>query len=211
MCFSGESPKLPPSGLLIIGRPVSAKTTVLRDLCRQISDSGRKVALIDERGEIAAVHRGVPALDVGINTDVLDCFPKGEGIMSALRNLSPEWVFCDEIGWEVEEVTAVANSGVKTVLTAHAGSVREAAASRRIAALLSSGGISHIAVLGHGKNLGRVEHYGNIERIRGHGGRGDCGDSLGSGSGSVFFIPPETSRGVPARTDAGTSRNGTAD
>jgi stage III sporulation protein AA len=146
-------------GLLILGRPMSAKTTVLRDLCRLISQE-HKVALIDERSEIAAICDGVPALDVGENTDVLNNFPKSQGIMTALRSLSPQYVICDEIGWETSELAAVANSGVKMVLTAHCGSLKEAYAAQRIHSLLCSGAISHIAVLGHGENIGRVEFYG---------------------------------------------------
>jgi stage III sporulation protein AA len=182
-----------PSGLLIIGRPMSAKTTILRDLCRQIAATA-KVALIDERGEIAAARAGAPSLDVGENTDVLNNFPKGEGIMSALRNLSPQWLLCDEIGGEIDAVTALTNCGVNMVLTAHAGSAREAAANRRIAALLDSGGISHIALLGHGRNIGRVEYYGDVDSF--FGSNSDCCNRGGSGSGSVLFLPPEKARRI---------------
>ena len=147
------------TGLLVIGRPMSGKTTVLRDLCR-LTSARRKVALIDERSEIAAVHNGVPALDVGENTDILNGFPKAGGIMTALRSLSPEYVICDEIGWEVAELTAVAHSGVKMIIAAHGGSLKDAYSSARIGGLLESGGISHIALLGHGKNIGKVEFYG---------------------------------------------------
>jgi stage III sporulation protein AA len=148
-----------PDGLLIIGRPMSAKTTVLRDLCRQISAKS-KVALIDERSEVAAVYNGVPALDVGENTDILNNFPKSQGIMTALRCLSPEYVLCDEIGFEARELTALANSGIKMILTAHCAGLREAYASTRIRSLLAAGGISHIAVLGHSANIGKLEFYG---------------------------------------------------
>jgi stage III sporulation protein AA len=173
------------SGLLIIGRPMSAKTTVLRDLCRQIS-AKYKVALIDERSEVAAAVNGVPALDVGENTDVMNNFPKSAGIMSALRSLSPEFVICDEIGWEVTELAALANSGVRMVFTAHSGSLKEAYASARIRRLLAAGGISHIAVLGYGKNIGRVEFYGTNKS-----GGSDSADFHGDGNRAVFLLPPE--------------------
>jgi stage III sporulation protein AA len=180
-----------PSGLLIIGRPMSAKTTVLRDLCRLIS-ADFKVALIDERSEVAAVQSGngygggVPALDVGENTDVLNNFPKPQGIMSALRNLSPEYVVCDEIGWESGEIAALANSGVRMILTAHSGSLKDAYSSERICRILSTGAISHIALLGHGKNIGRVEFYGTSK----YNG-GVRGGHNGNDYGSVFFLPTE--------------------
>jgi stage III sporulation protein AA len=147
------------TGLLIIGKPMSAKTTILRDLCRQLS-AKHKIALIDERSEIAAVHNAVPSLDVGENTDVLNNFPKSQGIMTALRSLSPEYVVCDEIGWETQELATLANSGVRMVLSAHSGGLKEAYASVRIRKLLAAGGISHMAVLGFGKSIGKVEFYG---------------------------------------------------
>ena len=199
------------SGLLIIGRPLSAKTTVLRDLCRLIS-ANYKIALIDERSEVAAVYNGVPALDVGENTDILNNFPKAGGIMSALRSLSPEYVVCDEIGWEVGELTALSNSGVKTILTAHSGGIKEAYSSPRIRALLCSGGISHIALLGHGGNIGRVEffgtnklcgkakstgdaeYYGNGKHCQNDGG--GVSGNYGNSGGSLFFMPTENAGGI---------------
>lgn len=72
------------------------KTTVLRDIARILGDT-RRVAVVDTRGEIAGVYGGVPALDIGENTDVLNGYSRGEGIMCALRSLSPEVIICDEI------------------------------------------------------------------------------------------------------------------
>jgi len=181
------------TGLLIIGRPMSAKTTVLRDLCRLLSEKN-KVALIDERGEIAAVHSGLPTLNVGDNTDVLDGFPKGSGIMTALRVLSPEYIICDEIGWEADEIAACSNGGVKLILTAHCGSAAEARGSKRIRTLINAGGISHTALLGYGKNIGKIEYYGSCAKINGGGNRGNVGD----GGGAFFFLPPENARGETA-------------
>jgi stage III sporulation protein AA len=180
------------SGLLIIGRPMSAKTTVLRDLCRLLSKN-HKISLIDERGELAAVHNAVPTLDVGENTDVLSNFPKGQGIMTALRNLSPEYVLCDEIGWEEKELTAVANSGVRIIVTAHSGNLEEAYSSNRIRALLETGGISHIALLGYGKNIGRVEAY---ELNKHKHFSSDCNCYCGDNSRTLFFKPIENAGGV---------------
>jgi stage III sporulation protein AA len=180
------------TGLLIVGRPMSAKTTILRDLCRQISGK-HKVALIDERGEVAAIHNSIPSLDVGENTDVLNNFPKGQGIMTALRSLSPEFVICDEIGWEVAELAALANSGVRMVMTAHSGGLKEAYSSARIRRLLSAGGISHIAVLGFGKNIGKVEFYGTNKHSSNNSS--NPSDSHGDSSGAVFFLSPENARG----------------
>jgi len=201
-------------GLLMIGKPLSAKTTVLRDLCRQLSRTS-KVALIDERSEIAAVYKGTPTLDVGENTDVLDVFPKGEGIMAAMRNLSPEYLLCDEIGYEVREVAALANAGIKLILTAHAGSIEEARKSERITALLQSGGITHIALFGSDNNIGRLQRYERVHEFSANSAnsansgnsRGNRGGSGGGGGGRVFFSAPQKAGGNPPRFDANALRN----
>ena len=89
--------------LIVCGKPLSGKTTVLRDIARILGDT-RRVAVVDTRGEIAGVYGGVPALDIGENTDVLNGYSRGEGIMCALRSLSPEVIICDEIGGDAEEI-----------------------------------------------------------------------------------------------------------
>lgn len=116
-----------PDGLcsvVICGKPLSGKTTVLRDMARILGQNHR-ISLIDSRGELAGVSGGIPALDVGENTDILSGYPKAEGIMCALRSLSPEMIVCDEIGSDSEEVRQCMGCGVKFAVTAHAGSLDE--------------------------------------------------------------------------------------
>ena len=83
---------------LLISPPGCGKTTLLRDICRQLSDSERQVVIVDERSEIAACYHGVPQLDVGLRTDVLDGCPKAEGIRIVLRGMAPQVIVTDEIG-----------------------------------------------------------------------------------------------------------------
>lgn len=113
---------------ILISPPKCGKTTILRDLTRQISNgvsslglSGKNVAVIDERSEIGAVYRGMPQMDVGIRTDVLDNCPKSRGILMAIRSMAPQIVVCDEIGTysDMESIVAALNSGVSVITTIH--------------------------------------------------------------------------------------------
>ncbi len=111
---------------LIISPPMMGKTTLLRDMTRQISDGifgvgGKRVCLVDERAELAGCVAGVPQLDVGLRTDVLDGCPKAAGMMMALRSLSPQVLVTDELGGEedAKAVMEAAFAGVKVLATVH--------------------------------------------------------------------------------------------
>ena len=88
-----------PCSIIICGEVASGKTTVLRDLCR-LCGNRYIVSLIDERGEIAGCRDGIPQNDVGINTDIFDGFDRTDGIVSAVRSMSPQIIFCDEVSTE---------------------------------------------------------------------------------------------------------------
>jgi stage III sporulation protein AA len=143
--------KLP--GLLLSGPPGSGKTTLLRDLARRLSDGlcgpCRRVALIDERGELAGAREGAPCCAVGANTDVLTGYPKGEGILLAVRSLAPEVVLCDELGGEADAAALEAgfHTGVRFVATIHAGSAEEALARPVARRLLARGAFDWLAHL----------------------------------------------------------------
>lgn len=110
--------------LLIVGRPMTGKTTILRDLARRLGER-RRVTVIDSRGEIAAAVHGLPSYDIGLNTDVLCGCEKSEGIMLTLRSMSPEFIICDEIAHDEEAVEQALFCGVKVIASAHAGSLAE--------------------------------------------------------------------------------------
>ncbi len=110
--------------LLVGGRPMSGKTTVLRDLARLLGREHR-VTVIDSRNELSATVRGQPTLDIGENTDVLCGFAKSEGIMLALRSLSPDVIVCDEISDDAGAVEQCLFCGVSVIAAAHAGSFAE--------------------------------------------------------------------------------------
>jgi len=106
---------------LILAPPGSGKTTLLRDLIRLLSREGIRVGLADERGEVAALRSGVPQLDVGALTDVMDGCGKGEGILLLLRSMTPDVLAADEIT-RPEDTRALiqgANCGAALLATAH--------------------------------------------------------------------------------------------
>ena len=47
----------------------------------QIGFHGLDVGVVDERGEIAAMYRGIPQNDVGIRTDVIENITKSKGMI----------------------------------------------------------------------------------------------------------------------------------
>ncbi len=125
-CASDELNAMLADGLtdiLIISPPGAGKTTCLREYIRVISNSGYRVSVADERGEIAAVCSGIAQFDVGLHTDVISDAPKARAAMMLIRAMNPQVLAMDEISSkeDVQAVFEAAGCGVKLLATAHAG------------------------------------------------------------------------------------------
>lgn len=137
--------------ILVIGAPGSGKTTMLRDLARQLA-SGRtavQTAIVDERSEIAACTGGIPQLDVGTSTDVLDGLPKTAALPWLIRSMSPQLVITDELGG-AEDASAVMDAiacGAAVCASVHGTSLQEVARRPTLAALMARRTFDLYAVL----------------------------------------------------------------
>ncbi len=140
-------------GLLIAGPPGSGKTTVLRDLLRQLSNGtvGKylRVAVIDSRCELSGGFGGGATYDLGAACDVLVTADRGAGVEIATRTMFPDIIAFDEIGnaKELESVTQSFYSGIAVITTAHIGAVGELMQRDITARLIKSGAISQVALL----------------------------------------------------------------
>ena len=151
---------------LLLSDPGGGKTTLLRDMVRCLSDGDipHRMALVDERGEIAAACRGVPQMNVGSHTDVLSGCPKAEGIYMLLRTMNPEIIALDEITSQ-EDLKAVcqsANCGVPLLATIHARNCLELRQKPLFQQLLAEKVFRRAVVIGRhdGERSYRVEELG---------------------------------------------------
>ena len=161
---------------LIVSPPGCGKTTLIRDIIRQISNgipslnfTGKNVALIDERGEIASVYEGVASLDVGIRTDIMSNVNKANGMKMMIRSMAPDVIATDEIG-KKEDISAIKEailSGVKVIFTMHGDSIKSIIKNENIRELLNLNIFSKIILLSSGKIPGIIEKVYDTEKLGG--------------------------------------------
>ena len=161
---------------LIVSPPGCGKTTLIRDIIRQISNGipslnfkGKNVALIDERGEIASVYEGIPSLDVGIRTDIMSNVNKASGMKMMIRSMAPDIIATDEIG-KKEDIIAIKEailSGVKVIFTMHGDSIKSILKNENIKELLNLNIFSKIILLSNGKIPGIIEKVYDTEKLGG--------------------------------------------
>lgn len=151
---------------LIIGAPATGKTTLIREIIREISSGvptlgipGIHVGLVDERSEIAGSYQGIPQLDVGPRTDVLDGCSKRDGVYLLLRAMNPQLIVTDEVGREDDSrvIEDIINAGVSFLATAHARNLTEAILRPGLKRVLQEGAVERLVTISNRLGIGTVE------------------------------------------------------
>lgn len=141
---------------IIVAPPGRGKTTILRDVIKRLSNGideinfkGKTCGVVDERGEIAAMYKGVPQNDVGIRTDIIENVTKNQGIHMLVRTMAPEIIACDEIGSsdDVEAIHYALYSGVKGIFTMHGKNIEDIKNNRQIYELIENREIQKVVFL----------------------------------------------------------------
>lgn len=151
---------------LLVSAPGAGKTTLLRDIIRQLSDGtdnnmGVNVGLVDERGEIAACFQGIPQLDVGTRTDILDHCKKAVGMRMLLRTMAPAVIAVDELGnpEEIELIQQMSGNGCAVIATIHGNSIEEIKQKKMLKEIWEQKVFKNIIYLFRNKNNFCVELY----------------------------------------------------
>ncbi len=137
--------------VLILGAPGWGKTTLLRDLCRNLSGSNA-VAVVDSRRELFP-----EGFDSGGGLDVLSGCDKEIGMEMVLRTMAPDYIAIDEITAQADAqaLFRAAGCGVKLLATAHASSLGDLRQRPCYRPLLQTGLFQTVLLLGKDKSYRR--------------------------------------------------------
>ena len=147
-CADGIWPALTAGGFrscLIAAPPGAGKTTLLREIVRRLSAEGTRVAVADERGEIAGAWDGAAAFDLGPCADVLTGAPKARALSMLVRAMNPQVVAMDEIGGEEDASALRAAAGCGAMLLATVHGRRGESLPLACRALLETGAFRRVA------------------------------------------------------------------
>lgn len=148
---------------LIISPPSCGKTTLIRDLIRQISDGneyvkGCSVGVVDERSELGGCYLGIAQNHLGTRTDILDCCPKADGMIMLIRSMAPQVIAVDEIGTaeDIHAVEYAMQCGCKMIASVHGLDMDEATKKPVLGELIRRRMFERYVVLGNGEKPGEI-------------------------------------------------------
>ena len=146
---------------------------MLRDLIRKISNGmeqinykGITVGVVDERGEIAAMYKGIPQNEIGLRTDILDNVPKWIGMNMLIRSMAPQVIVADEIGnkKDIEAINYAICCGIKGIFTVHGKNIEEVKLNPEISKLIDTHIFERLIFLDE-KRKGEIDKVYNLNKI----------------------------------------------
>jgi len=160
---------------LIVSPPQCGKTTILRDLIRNISNGvpkysfkGLKVGVVDERSELGGMYKGCPQNNIGVRTDILDGCQKYDGIMILLRSMSPNVIATDELGsaQDINAIHEAIRSGVKIIATVHGEDIHDVRTKPNMKEIINENIFERIVILDNSCGVGTVRDIINGENYK---------------------------------------------
>lgn len=125
------------------------------------------IGMVDERGELAAMYKGIAQNDVGMRTDVLSNLPKSIGMKMLIRTMAPKVIVADEIGSieDVEAINQAVCSGIKGIFTAHGNSIEDMMLNPALKELLKTHIFERIIFLSTKLEKGEIEKVYGLDKV----------------------------------------------